>query len=193
MREKPNTNSPARGEQTESSRERRLLLKAAAATAPLIATLPNGAAFANASAANCVAEDQERSRAAPGVEVLEPPHSDDYLRMAAWRRTCNGENFYFIDANAQWYKEDGTVLLHIQDGDLCGDRIGGQAEADTRVYVLAHWRPENGLQAVSQVGFFPVTKLEEDQDLTALTASCMASMDTGFDANDATNSWSSRA
>ena len=62
------------------SLSRRRLLRTAASAAPLIATLPSGAAMAQASAANCVIEDQEAARRGLPDAIVEPG-SDNYIRV----------------------------------------------------------------------------------------------------------------
>jgi hypothetical protein len=57
---------------------RRRLLKAAAATAPLIATLPNGAAWATASTAQCIITSRT---GAANVVSDPPPDGDTFVRQ----------------------------------------------------------------------------------------------------------------
>jgi hypothetical protein len=67
---------------------RRRLLKAAAATAPLIATLPNGAAWATASTAQCVTD----SREGPLPDGATSHGGDRFVRRGGYET---------------WVKEDG--------------------------------------------------------------------------------------
>jgi hypothetical protein len=66
---------------------RRHLLKAAASTAPLIATLPSGAALAQASAINCVIEEQ--GQAVDGLPTAIDPAGDSYI-------VVTGESWYYV-------------------------------------------------------------------------------------------------
>lgn len=56
-----------------SDTSRRRLLKRAAQAAPLIATLPSGAVFAQASASQCLISDQEATANGIAPNVVEPP------------------------------------------------------------------------------------------------------------------------
>jgi hypothetical protein len=60
-----------RSEQGPALPSRRRLLRAAATVAPVIATLPNGAAWANASTAQCIVTSRDTSQSASTVGV--PP------------------------------------------------------------------------------------------------------------------------
>ncbi len=62
---------------------RRRFLKTAAATSPIIATLPNGAAFANYSASQCVMDSQRDSVSAAGAATA----SDGFYRVPGQKHT----------------------------------------------------------------------------------------------------------
>jgi hypothetical protein len=59
---------------------RRRLLRAAAAGVPLIATLPNGAAWATASTSECIIQSVQQSKTALQVA----PSPDGFVRLAGW-------------------------------------------------------------------------------------------------------------
>ncbi|HEB77076.1 MAG TPA: hypothetical protein ENI90_00930 [Methylothermaceae bacterium] len=60
------------------SRSRRRLVKSAAVAAPVILTLPSGAAAATASAFQCIARDHEKALNNPPAELVESP--DGWVR-----------------------------------------------------------------------------------------------------------------
>jgi hypothetical protein len=62
-----------------ASERRRSLLKAAASAAPVIATLPSGAALANASSLQCVISEQNGDK--PPPQGTEAPQADNYARL----------------------------------------------------------------------------------------------------------------
>jgi hypothetical protein len=59
---------------------RRRLLKAASSM-PLVATLPSGAALANASSLQCVINEQNDPQQAPGTQLTATPNPDSYIRV----------------------------------------------------------------------------------------------------------------
>ncbi len=75
--------SPASMANHPESNRRRNLLKAAASAGPLIATLPSGEALANASALQCVINEQEGGANPPADPIVSnpPPPEDHYLRV----------------------------------------------------------------------------------------------------------------
>jgi hypothetical protein len=62
-----------------ASERRRSLLKAAASAAPVIATLPSGAALAGSSSLQCVIKEQNGDKSPP--ENIEEPQADHYARL----------------------------------------------------------------------------------------------------------------
>ena len=97
---------------------RRRLLKAAAATAPLIATLPNGAAWATASTAQCIINSQ--TAGAANVVTDPPPAGDTLVRQLGREvivgpKTTNDSSrltVYTIDPDdGTYYKSDGTLFI----------------------------------------------------------------------------------
>jgi len=65
---------------------RRQLLRAAASVAPLIATLPSGAALAQASASNCVIEEQQAAESGLDQPEAITASKDKYVRVKGTRR-----------------------------------------------------------------------------------------------------------
>ena len=90
---------------------RRKLLRAAAA-APVLATIPSGAAFANASAYQCVITSKEQSDA--GVPLMSRRDQDQWVRLAVTQQDFgtldNGnpvtKTGWLIDGN--WYDDTGA-------------------------------------------------------------------------------------
>ncbi|WP_200242146.1 hypothetical protein [Thiohalocapsa halophila] len=94
---------------TPESGRRRSLLKAAASAAPVIATLPSGEALANASALQCVINEQ--NQAGPPVTVDIPvPDDDTYVRVSGEVRE------YFTEASNAGPGERRTVYFF--EGDV---------------------------------------------------------------------------
>jgi len=83
-----NPDKTAAPRRDDVSRTRRHLLKAAAYTAPLIATLPSGAARAQASAANCVIELQDNAVDDAPAEVVAGDVDDGYIRVDGTVQLC---------------------------------------------------------------------------------------------------------
>lgn len=83
----PKINGEAADQRPETGRSavwsrRRALLKAAASAAPVIATLPSGAALANASALQCVINQQQGQGGAPAGVLERPlPIDDKFVRV----------------------------------------------------------------------------------------------------------------
>lgn len=172
--------------------ERRALLRAAAATAPLIATLPSGAALANASAAACVVNDQSASQSGDFAEFAlvsdrrGPP--DTAVRYLGWhRRTqCGGEerDFFFVEtpSGASWYDRSGNSVTGNPDCAAGPLGAGDRQSNDTRIAVLVHWTPDDDFSGVTPAGFFPVTRIERD-DVMGITATCLSSVQATFAVN----------
>jgi hypothetical protein len=74
--------TPATTARHPESNRRRKLLKVAASAGPLIATLPSGEALANASALQCVINEQDDTTPPAQAVVSDPPPEGDlYLRV----------------------------------------------------------------------------------------------------------------
>lgn len=181
--------TPERPER-RASLDRRRLLKAAAASAPFIATLPNGAAFANASAADCVVNDKKLSDDGLVQEVDKPSvpdggPDDTFVRFSAWQRNagCGGDTYYYVYAGDAegWYDQDGNAVSTLPPG--CGRNLppGHPSSGDIKVYVLTHWIPEDDYNGVHPNAFYPVTKLDDsDPGNMGITATCLCSVDPDY-------------
>jgi hypothetical protein len=96
---------------------RRRLLKAAAAGAPLIATLPNGAAWATASTAQCIVSS--RTASPQNVASDPPPAGDTFVRQMGREvqvgPTGSSDPATFVTVytispdNTTYYNADGSV------------------------------------------------------------------------------------
>jgi hypothetical protein len=125
---------------------RRRLLRAAASAAPLIATLPSGAALAVASAYQCVPKDKTASdeladtppSTTTDFQSSPPPPTDRWLRIAAtrqrWVKGAKPADFVyaisFPSDDTFWYLESGERF------DTTGYRAVGRPEtvAVLRIY-----------------------------------------------------------
>ena len=87
------------------SRSRRRLVKSAAVAAPVILTLPSGAAAATASAFQCIARDHEKALHNPPPELVESP--DGWVRE---QTTCSTQQ----DPN----DPNNTVLTEDTNGSV---------------------------------------------------------------------------
>ncbi len=167
---------------------RRRLLQAAAAAAPLIATLPNGAAAATASTAQCIVASREASPS----DVIPAPALDTFVRqhgtMAVFHldgNTETKETVYSMAATppSTYYKSDGTVF----------DTTGWIKDSETDVLLLRVFRPtsdtfdpvENptsmadcGSTPIPPQCIFPVTKQDPGSNAgnMGITASCLCSV-----------------
>ncbi|MCF6354819.1 MAG: hypothetical protein L3J26_06910 [Candidatus Polarisedimenticolaceae bacterium] len=148
------------------SKQRRRLLKAAAVSAPVIATLQSGAAFAQASALACIERDAAHN---PPGEISDPS-SDTFVRVAMnkytyWdgSDTASETDFkYDVDSlhpSGPYYNSDGSSWVI----------PSGFAEYSSQtVYVLAYYDSNGALSG----RIFPEVQVGDDQ---VLTTSCMTS------------------
>jgi hypothetical protein len=93
----PDLPDDPRGEGTQSP-ERRRLLRAAASVAPLVATLPSGAALASASISGCISQSVDQSHLTPpqmpdALDLAISPSGDGWLRAAAILRRMRRGGF----------------------------------------------------------------------------------------------------
>jgi hypothetical protein len=100
-----------------ASGRRRHLLKAAASAAPLIATLPNGAALANGSAFQCLEKDKTESDKGPGSlggpNNLEPGGNWITVQVPYWEgtKTVGGESTLIsvfkleLSGGTEWWED----------------------------------------------------------------------------------------
>lgn len=135
---------------------RRRLLKAAAASAPLIATLPNGAAFATASTAQCVIEARDASKTDQDSTFdAKAALGDGYVRVKGiqteFTRVVESKTrqagvtqdvdvikvvYSFPSAPSTYYNVDGTVFNPAEGGWTKG--------ASQEVYLLRVFVPTDG-------------------------------------------------
>lgn len=106
------------GTDSNPSSKRRMLMKGAVGTVPLVLTLSSGAAFATASG-GCIAADNTTAGNNPPPIILEG--SDTWLRQTIWMRVLtsvtNPSDTFRVyhrtsqDGNAQsnWFREDAYV------------------------------------------------------------------------------------
>jgi hypothetical protein len=101
-----------------ASTDRRRLLRAAVSAAPIIATLPSGAALAQASTSHCILDSITQS--ATATDAVAVPNcstgaGDGWLRLCASRaRFKQGASTFVFALNfgtAGWYNETTGVLL----------------------------------------------------------------------------------
>lgn len=114
-------------DRSSPSASRRRLLKAAARSAPLIATLPSGAALANASAFQCLEKLQDL--AGDGLPAgAVPPSTDRYVRVqaklevyedAALNRRWSVYRIPFSGSDVL-VDESGNLFIVPDDADLTG-------------------------------------------------------------------------
>jgi hypothetical protein len=113
---------------TVLSARRRQLLKAAASAAPLIATLPSGEALANASALQCVINQQEGRGGAPAGVLEAPIPSDDTFARVPGR--ILGYKIQLPDGSTQLVRVyqipelppgTGTITVYGNNSDLWSD------------------------------------------------------------------------
>lgn len=96
-----------------ASPRRRNLLKAAASAVPLVATLPSGEALAQASALQCVINEQNGTKEQPeGEETKEDPLSDSYARIAG-----TVESWFINNPNNPSARVLATVYHIVTDSD----------------------------------------------------------------------------
>jgi hypothetical protein len=167
---------------------RRRLLQAAAATAtaPLIATLPNGAAAATASTAQCIVTS--RGSSPPNVISNATPPSDTFVRqhgtMAVFRLDAppaTTETVYSIaPVSGTYYNSDGTEF----------DTDGYTKDSEDDVLLLRVFKPisdtgdpVNNPTSMDNCGstpiprcIFPVTQLNPSPDNMGIAASCLCSV-----------------
>ena len=161
------------------SLDRRRLLKASAFAAPIIATLPSGAAMANASASACIIKDFNNTHGsglAGYRSSAEGP--DQYLRVPAKlysaRKTGSSQTVY--EVNGELYDAAGNPF----DPTGWGLRERGTGYA-LRVFVpyndatneIDSMTPSDVENA--NPGYWPPNMLDQDTHM-ALTGSCLCSV-----------------
>jgi len=132
----------------EVSPERRRVLKVAAATAPLIATLPSGGALANASVNQCIIDSQQESTDNAGVaDFLASLETDRWVRkQVGGSKFTDGDNEQFwlqLDASttSSWYP---VSVIDTAGNTLDVQRPWTREESGDTVT----FREENGIASV---------------------------------------------
>lgn len=196
-----------RPEDSESapSLRRRRLLKAAAAGTPLIATLPSGAAFANASTYQCVVGNIAGTQSG-AIDRITTGDPDQYVRVAGCKvsvrisgddrrheyyakkdgSACPG---YFKDANdREWIDHNELSHWFDIDGDEMPPRNNGRDRrvtvSPTDVNLVQIYRVDDpemptDVVAVGDPNYFPAAQVNSDN--TALSGSCLCSVNPDLD------------
>ncbi len=176
------------GIEEKISQKRRRLLKTAAATAPVIATLHSGAAFANASAYQCIND----ARTQPPSEETSSP--DTWVRVEVKRyKFKHIDNGKKKKTNNWWYDVDGVMGSGCSRASPCSgtfyrikngvpkaryfDKIIKILSEET-VWVVKYYQPDADNTSVTEVGPYPkFYELPPDfVEKTPINASCLASM-----------------
>ena len=177
--------------------ERRRFLKSAAVVAPLVATLPNGAAQAAGSTAQCILDNIQDSQAGAIEPVVSspPPASDGYSRMTAtrvsFRRSLGGfppqietVNVYELTAYpGQLFDTNGGVF----DPSSFTPAFAEVPGSRTAVSVLALYQPDDptepttvaacipGTNDPAPTCLYPVTQFAPNDNI-GITTSCLVSV-----------------
>lgn len=153
---------------------RRRMLKAAAVSVPLIASLKSGAAFAVASANMCIVKN---SRNQPENPALTP--SDTWIQRLVTRYTFRNSDGavtdakYDIDGIYSDFVPDTINNYYDADGTPWVNRADMPVNSAESVYVLVPYQPSLDWMSVEESPF----KLDITSPQTALTTSCLCSVD----------------
>ena len=140
---------------SEPSAARRKLLRAAAVSAPFIATLPSGAALAMASASQCMITSRESSQGqflADGTEFAAKLDTDQYLRVHAdgvrytQTDTANISNWFLWDE--RWYRagdddRDKWTKNAVTENGVTIVTYTNTSDSTTISYPSNEWSEEN--------------------------------------------------
>jgi len=161
------------------SEKRRKLLKTAATTAPVIATLQSGAAFANTSAFQCI--NDAKSGGVYEV-VTDPVPSDNWVRKTIKRYKQGDQS----SSNPWWYDVDnnggteGTYYRRKNDGTLVSEVIDPDPSSWTAetVHVIVYYQPSDDYTQVTEVGIYPKYYVPSSSygNQLPINGSCLASM-----------------
>ena len=175
------------------------MLKASAMAVPIIATLPSGAALANASSSQCVIKDLDQTGGNTNLEGFKS-EIDQFVRVPATIRTVikGGRNnvigrvyqvkdkLYdtsgkpvYLDAQGKLFVDEDHTTAFLKRGATLGDSEG----TAFAVQVYVPWSDATGevdVHAPTTVakvmpGYWPENKLTDDPNM-ALTASCLCSV-----------------
>ena len=191
---------PSNSDERTSQRravERRRFLKSAAVVAPLVATLPNGAAQAAGSTAQCILDNIEDSQggAIEPVVASPPPPGDGYSRMTAtrisFRRSLGGFPPQFENVNVyqltaypgQFFDATGAIF----DPAAFTPAFQEVPNSRTPVSVLVLYQPDDptdpttvtscipGTNDPDTTCLYPVTQFSPDNNI-GITTSCLVSV-----------------
>lgn len=187
MTTNPVAKNPEQAEESVASVDRRRMLKASALAAPVIATLPNSAALANASSAQCIKTDYDATHETPVAKFRKK--TDRYVQVEAYKVTLkeNGgkgpkEKKNVIKVNGIYYKKRHGVW---DEFDVPGKKnwtevVGSKKEG----YVHAIFEPRDAdlitvnttdPTDVVRVADWPAQDLK-DADNMLLSGSCWSSL-----------------
>ena len=169
------------------SEKRRRLLKAAATTAPVIATLQSGAAFANTSAFQCI--DDAKSGGVDEVVADPVPSGDHWVRKTIKRYKYKRKIdehistwWYDVDGNHDGVSPEGPYYrVRNEDGSVASRTFNlsnwDEHESET-VNVIVYYQPNGDYTGVSKIKD-PYPKYYVAQpygEPLPINASCLASM-----------------
>jgi hypothetical protein len=149
--------------------DRRDALKRAALTSAVIATLPNGAALANASHRQCIINDGNQ---APSPFTTAPDH---WLRVAGEKATYSFSD-YQVEAvrlpdNSLWRLGDHPRPLYADSWE----KVAGTEET---IHLLVAFEPNADNSDLTAVGVYPEARI--DNDYQGLSGSCMTSLSPAY-------------
>ncbi|MCP4995907.1 MAG: hypothetical protein GY934_19340 [Gammaproteobacteria bacterium] len=175
---------PAQKNNDAISDRRRKLLKAALATAPVIATLPNGSVFANTSIQQCIPCDKKRQ---PHGQLSKTPRyqpSDQWQEVAVVKRVYQKNNSKgtktIYEYGGDFFEEDRDGYLRSTTLDFLRqkNRRNGNLKWDstpieeTNAYALLYYEPNSKKTGV----YGPSLKKGGKHGWTALTGTCLTSL-----------------
>ena len=173
------------------SEKRRKLLKTAAASAPVIATLQSGAAFANTSAFQCINDAKNTAATLPEVVADPVPPSDNWVRKTVKRYRYqktkkNGKIkitdwWYDVDGNHDGFDPEGP-FYRIKKGKVKSKIFNknkhkwNEYDSET-VNVIVYYEPNSDHTNVTEMGVYPKFHVAQPYDTPLpINGSCLASM-----------------
>jgi len=162
----------------DASVTRRHLLKTAATAAPFIATLPSGAALAQASSVQCAAKLQ----AAPPSDLASDA-DDQWVRIPAdyWDRT-NGTTTIPAGLYYRYPVNNPTTTIYSGDGGVtwtsgvtAPTKNNGQGYVGVRYLLVLFQFTDTNKDALEIVGVYPLDGTPSANGDLGMTDSCMAS------------------
>jgi len=166
----------------------------AAAAAPFLATLPSGAALANASAFQCVVSSKESSDA--GTPLLSRTGRDLWVRRAVTSRRFRSTQHGFAEVKdgwligSDWYDAHGIVFYPNLSGVCSISTEWCPVGTPTTAYVLQIYQPAPDPAGadptgVTFIGIYPQYSIPSNRSSQVnnmgILGSCMCSVSPGFD------------